>query len=218
MTTLPRRVTGAALAFLVASALVVGEADAQTVPCPNGPCLRREPPGTHFIAEVSGGATTLGSGGLALEGVLGVGGKLRGFPPRFYLIGEAAYNSGTLSSATPLAGVSYRDERTYRDLAGGLRVYLPIYGPVRIFADGLIGGSHVAASLDRQGLAARTAEGWLPLFALAGGLQVRIFRFLSVGMRAKFVLTDDDVAGLRQVVAAESPLRATVTAGLTWHF
>lgn len=207
-----------ALALFAFGVGAAGEAAAQDVPCPHGPCLQRAAPGTHFIAEISGGATTLGSGGLALEGVLGIGGKLRGFPPRFYLIGEAAYSSGTLSSATPLAGVGFRDERSYRDLSGGLRIYLPIYGPVRIFGDGLVGGSHVAASLDRQGLAPRTAEGWLPMFALAAGVQVRMFRFLSVGMRAKFVLTDDDVAGLRQVVGAESPLRATVTAGLTWHF
>ena len=82
--------------------LVWTRAAAQEIPCSAGPCMKPHRRGTHFIAEVNGGGSFAGSIGLAVGGVVGVGGKLRGFPLRFYLVGELAYASaaqeGTLSS------------------------------------------------------------------------------------------------------------------------
>ncbi|MCA9667214.1 MAG: hypothetical protein KC503_16560 [Myxococcales bacterium] len=205
--------TLAALAFLLAAA----PASAQEIPCQNGPCVKRHRRGTHFIAELSGGATTYGHGGLALEGIFGIGGKLRGFPPRFYLIAELGYSSNTISGAAPQTGASFRDERTYRDLAAGLRIYLPIFGPIRLFGDALIGASHISASLSRDGHDLDVATGWQTLVAVGGGLQVRIFHHLSLGARFKAVVTGDDVAGLR-ALSGTSPTRLSATAGVTWHF
>jgi hypothetical protein len=207
----------AAVAALLVVSLSAGEAAAQEIPCGRGPCLKRHRRGTHFIAEISGGSTTYGHGGLALEGVVGVGGKLRGFPPRFYLIGEFAYSSNTISGSTPLAGNSFRDKRTYRDLAAGLRIYLPIFGPIRLFADALVGASHISTSLERDGHDLTVADGWQGLFSLGGGLQVRIWRHLSLGARFKAVVSGDDVANLRRLTGT-SPTRLSATAGVTWHF
>jgi hypothetical protein len=179
---------------------------------------RCRPRATHFIAEIAGGATTYGRGGLALESVFGFGGKLRGFPPRFYLIGELNYHQGATSGTQPLSGADYRDERSFADLGAGLRIYLPIVGPLRLLGDVTLGGSHVAASLRGLDRSPLRAEGWVPMFAVAGGAQLRLFHHASIGARVRAVLSDDDLDALRVVTAREAPTRVTATLGLTWHF
>lgn len=210
-----------ALVLALVCSLLPTHASAQEIPCEAGPCLQRLPRHrpTHFIAELDGGSSTYGSGGLALGVVLGVGGKLRGFPPIFYLIGELSYNTSAESSSSGLAGGGYRDDRAFRDVAVGLRVYLPIWGPIRLFSDAGVGGSYVTANIERQGLPMVSADGWMPIFQLGGGLQVRLFHHLSVGMRFKAVFgSDESVGALHQLVGDALPLRHMATANLTWHF
>jgi len=193
-------------------------ARAQEIPCEGGPCLRSSEAGTHFLAEVNGGGSFWGGAGLSVGGLLGVGGKLRGFPLRFYLGGEFAYSSNTETGASPTLGTEFRDQRGYRDLALGLRVYLPVLGRLRLFGDILGGGSWVSGTIARGDLVERSVSGWEGLAVVGGGLQLRLVKGLSVGLRARYALTGDELDGLRSAMGVPSHRPASVMAGLTWHF
>jgi hypothetical protein len=204
---------------VMASMMVLAPlAAAQEIPCEAGPCLQPKRRGTHFIAELNGGSSLHGKGGLALEGVLGVGGKLRGFPLRFYLVGEFAYSSSSDEGSLPAAGLPFSESRSHRDLALGLRVYIPVYRPVRLFFDLMGGGSHATAVFERAGLSTLSTQGWYPLALAAAGVQFRLFHHLSLGLRSRLVLTDDGMDELRKISGGDDSIRASITAGLTWHF
>jgi len=176
-------------------------------------------PGTHLLAEVRGGAVAHDGGGLSLGALFGAGGKIPGFPPRFYVISEIAYSASSAQGLTATASaLAYEDHRRYVDLGAGLRVYVPIFHPVRLFADALVGTTNVSSELQRSGLLSHQAEGWLPLVAFGGGVQVRLAYELSVGIRARAVITSDDIGGTRAMVGQTSPTRVSTTASLTWHF
>lgn len=213
--------------LLITAIVVCGDARARAEGCTDGKardsgrCItaHAKPRGTHFLAEVHGGSTTYGSGGLALSAAFGVGGKLRGFPPRFYLLTEVGTSGSTTTGAVAGAGVTYRDERRFYDFAGGLRIYLPIWGPIRLFAEGLIGASYLSANLARAGQPTLSAAGWAALFQAGAGLQVRLLRHLSAGGRFKMMFGDDDgVGGFREIVGADAPLRSMATVSLSYHF
>jgi len=178
---------------------------------------RRPARGTHFLGEINAGSTTYGSGGLATALLFGGGGKVPDLPLRLYLIAELAYLVGATTGETALAGLAYRDERRYGDLGLGLRCYLPVHRQLRLFADFQLGGSHVSARLEREHLDTRQASGWVLLGQLAAGLQLRLTSNLSLGLRAKLLLTDDDVAGLRQMMGDEPPLRSAAAVSMSWH-
>ncbi|PIE18977.1 MAG: hypothetical protein CSA65_03675 [Proteobacteria bacterium] len=209
---------------LVIAACALGVlSDAQArPPCdPGQPCvvLRPRRPATHFIAELNGGSSTYGGGGLALGGVLGVGGKLRGFPPIFYLMGEFSYNQAAESGSMPLSGTGYRDDRSFLDLVVGLRIYLPIWGPIRLFGDVGVGASYVSANLEQHDGPIVAADGWMSLFQFSGGVQVRLFHSLSVGLRLKGVVGNEQaISGLYNLVGETLPIRTMATANLVWHF
>jgi hypothetical protein len=198
--------------------LLAARGEAQVIPCSGGPCLRPRAAGTHFLVEVSGGGTLIGGRGPAVGGMLGVGGALRGLPLRFYLVGELAYLSSTESGASSLIPDGFRDARSQRDLALGLRVYLPIYGGLRLFADALGGGSYHAGSIEGPGLPTRSSSGWAPLGVFATGLQVRFIQQLAVGLRVRFTLSRDELDGLREAMGDAATRPVSFMAGLTWHF
>ena len=150
--------------------------------------------------------------------VLGGGGKLPGELPRVYLILELSHSSAMHSGTASGLGLPYEDTRGYLDLALGLRIYLPIYRSLRVFGDAQAGGSLISARLERQGLLPRAANGWLALGQLGAGLQMRIFHEISLGLRAKLVLSDEDLGGLRGLVEEDSPRRSIATLSMTWHF
>lgn len=193
-------------------------AAAQEIPCKAGACLKKKRRGTHFIAEINGGGTLQRDGGFAVEGLFGAGGKVPLLPLRAYLIGELAYSTsygGGIQSHTPL---EYTDARHYRDLSVGLRLYLPVWAGLRLFADVQGGASHQTVTLERVDFPLRTVSGWNPHFQVAAGLQYRLLHHLSVGVRARMAFTDTDVAGLYAAVGEQVPLRTSLTAGITWHF
>lgn len=207
-------------ALIVAAALMAlsGSALAQEIPCSKGPCVKASRPGTHFIVELNGGGTVYDGGGFAMEGILGVGGRLWQLPLRFYLLSEFAFNTSTESGTMSSVPLGYRDERAFRDLAVGLRIYVPVFTRMRIFGDIMGGGSHQTVTLKRDELPLRVASGWSGLSHVAVGFQYRVLYHLSLGFRTKVVLTSDDLAGLHAAVGNSSPVRTTITGGLTWHF
>lgn len=174
--------------------------------------------GTHFIAEVAGGVATLQGPGPALEALVGVGGRPRWSPLRFYLFGEFAYTTGATSLSTA-GGAQIEQTHQNRDFGAGLRAYVPL-GPVRLFGDVLGGTTNLASTQQDERLGyAIERQRWLPYFGFAAGLQLRLMRHVSVGVRAKAVFTDADVlAELTGIPEKPSSVRLTTTGGITFHF
>lgn len=206
----------AACAAVLVTALPA--AQAQEIPCENGPCVRARRPGTHFLVELNGGGSLMRDGGYAVEGLFGAGGKLPWLPLRFYFLTELAHSTNLQNGRSWVGNRTFRDERAFTDIAAGLRVYAPIWGPLRLYADALIGGSHQSATLEREGITSRQVSAWSFHSQVSAGLQFRLLYHLSLGLRAKVVLTPEDPYGLLAMVGEEAPLRTTLTAGLTWHF
>jgi hypothetical protein len=204
------------LLSLLLLASLAGRVEAQEIPCTDGPCLRPVPAGTHFLAELGGGGSFGGRSGFIVGGLFGVGGQLRRFPLPLYAISEVAYATSTVvGEGSPLP---FRDERAHRELTLGLRLYVPIVGPLRLFVEALGGAGYVSASLERADLPSLAASGWVKLATVGGGVQLRLLHHLSLGVRARAVLTDDDLGDLRALSGAQSVRRVSVLAGMTWHF
>lgn len=192
-------------------------ANARPDPCPGGPCVERQHPrGTHFLSEFNGGVH-LGDEGSALQALLGVGGKPRGFPLRFYLVGEVGYSSIEQISRG-VDGGAIQDLRGSLDLAAGLRIYWPVLGSLRLFVDGLLGVSRVDATLHHQGFRSLHSNDFYLAGIMAGGVQYRLIRSLSLGLRLRVTLAEDGLAEPRRALLGSSSTRTSLTGGLTWHF
>jgi hypothetical protein len=172
-------------------------------------------PGTHFVLEMNLGSSFSGSVGFAGSLVLGAGGKLKGFPLVFYLVGEAGYQRG--GSDGQSTDGAYEDGRDYADFSIGLRTYVPIIPDVRLFLDLLPGATHASASLARDGFSDLSSSGFYAHFALGLGAQVRIFRELSAGVRAKVLFADDGLDDLREAIGIHTPVPIVVSGTITWH-
>ncbi len=111
---------------------------------------RRHRRGTFFIGELTLGSTLAGAGGSSIGGVLGVGGKIPGVPPRLYLIGSLRHTQATQAGGG-LDSVPYDNTLSTTDLGLGLRLYVPVVGPFRIMADGVIGSTMLSARSEWAG-------------------------------------------------------------------
>jgi hypothetical protein len=191
------------------------EARAQPDPEQRGERVRKWRRGSHFIAEINVGSGL--DGGMSVGGLLGVGGKLKGFPPRFYLIAEYAHLSRSADGTLPDLPINYAEAWRYNDAALGLRIYFPVLRRVRLLVDLMGGFSRVSGALSREGMNEVRADGWHPLGQLATGLQIRPFFHLSLGVRAKIAFTGGGTSALLADSELLSP-RVTLTGGLTWHF
>jgi hypothetical protein len=171
--------------------------------------------GTHFLIQATTGFSCDESMGLGYGLLLGAGGKLRGFPPRFYLLFETSRathdretygNTGSLTSSF-----------TGTDVAGGLRVLMPIAGPLRLYGDVLAGGTYGEFGLSRPDGTQRESQRWSPLVDLAAGVDVRFHRNVSAGLRFKFHLLDPTPAWMSGLGGSASRT-AEAAATLTVHF
>ena len=175
-------------------------------------------PGTHFLAELDGGVLLSGSGGPAARVAVGAGAKFTNFPARFYLLGSfsaSAYEAAAARSVSPWPG---SEEGNFDDFALGPRVYLPIVGPLRFFAEGLFGATLAYGTYTEQGLAPLHAYEWLALAQVAVGLQWRLLYELSLGVRAGLAFNQAGLTGVARVAGVHDEARPTLTAGVTWHF
>jgi hypothetical protein len=169
--------------------------------------------GTHFLAELDGGALLSGSGGPAVRAVLGVGGKLEHTPARFYLIGQ--YALSTYAADDSHAG---SERGVFDDWALGPRVYLPLVASVRIFLEATFGATLASGTYTTAGLAPLQAREWLALAQLSAGLQWRVLYELSLGLRGGLALQQTGLVGVARSAGAHDLLRPSIMAGLTWHF
>ncbi len=175
------------------------------------------PPGTHFLAELYGGVTLYQGMGGAGHLVIGAGGKRSGGFFRFYLLGGLGYTS--VAQTGNLAGaIDLREQRHSLDLLVGLRVYAPVYdGSIRLFVEVLTGSSRVWAGLERGGERWDGSD-WSPLGVFGFGVQVRILRQLSVGLRFAYRVARDPLQEVRRELGLGRGRTLTMTGGATWHF
>jgi len=175
----------AAALFLLLPGAFPHAASAQVGPV----MVARQRASQFFLLELAPGLTLSDRGstlGYDVGLTFGVGGKLRFFPPRFFLL--ASFGFGGAGSRGDRYGAPYAFVSNHYDLAGGLRILIPIVGPLRVYADVLGGVTRVAGSLERAGAMPLTSDSWEPMLMLAAGLAVRVHTNFSVGLRARFDL------------------------------
>lgn len=175
--------------------------------------------GTHFLAELDAGASLSGDGGPAASLALGAGGKLRGFAPRFYLLGTFGCSEYEAAPAADVATWAGNETGTFSDLALGPRMYVPIFGRLRWFGEGLIGASYASATYVEPGLPAPLSAGeWLLLGVVATGLQWRFTTAFALGARVAFAFNEAGLTGVSRLAGVHDAARTSVMLGATWHF
>lgn len=162
--------------------------------------------------------------GSALRVTLGVGGRPGGLPLRIHgllSVGHAHFDS--LVRQDILRSELSRD---LVDVTAGARFTVPLGGGVRVFGEVLGGwgwiGSHVTANTVEE--IASEAGGFG--LVVGGGVQVRLLRFLALGLRAEWsgvflpgtMDVASELAGLQPPADATPWGRASVLATTTFHF
>ncbi len=188
--------------------------------------------GSTFIAELNQGISVpLGfeggySPGYALGATIGFGGKFKGNPIRFYLLGQ--FNSGSFSSDRIYNGKQRLITRQVTDVNAGLRLLLPLANRnLRVFAELAIGTAQVDSSAVSPDLPPnirlQDTETDLALFT-AMGLQYRFSYWFSLGGKADFAsIFDDDrvdivTAGTSDKLGGGQVGRLNVSLTATLHF
>jgi hypothetical protein len=154
--------------------------------------------GTHFVIEIEGGLASSSADhldlGWSFGGTVGIGGKLRGFPPRFYAIGT--YRSSLFSGE----GLHYATRQPYdaweanHELTGGLRVVFPLWSRVFRLVTEVRGGSVAhTATLDRPGAPKLQSTSWQGVLVLGAGLQARWHPNAAVGIAFEWAHADRGV-------------------------
>ena len=186
--------------------------------------------GTHFIIEPYTGLTfNLGYSaenllGLESGALLGVGGKFKGFPPRFYLYfraGQAFFGDDEVLVKDRDAICEVR--RSVVPVMGGLRIVIPTWSYLRLNLD--IGGGAVFTDVHfrEPGYSLGYAK-TLSAVELGAGLNWRLFRWLSLGAMFNYTfLAEDERGDLASVIlgAADNGARpgwARLVATLGIHF
>lgn len=172
----------------------------------------------HFIAEASGGLMLSPGMGGTSHLLIGAGGRRRGGFLRFYAIGGLSHSS-LVRHEWVSRGSRYESSSHQLDVTMGLRIYVPLFGPLRLFTDVLGGGSHVWSSVQGETFGDRAARGWRRVFSWAIGLQVRVTRDLSVGGRLALRVAGDPLEDLREHLGDEELEKALSLGGtVSWHF
>ena len=174
--------------------------------------------GTHYLAELDGGALLTGQSGPAFRAALGVGGKWKGFPLRFYLIGQFGASSYAAEAPAGLATAAATEQGAYEDLALGPRVVVPIYGPLRLYVEGVFGASLASARHIEPGRPELYARQWLTLAIVSAALQWRVLYPLSLGVRFSAAFNEDGLPGVARYAGVHDAARLALTGGVTWHF
>lgn len=187
--------------------------------------------GTHFIAEINNGVgVPLGYEGVyepgyALGVTGGFGGKFRGNPTRFYLIGQ--FNASSFSADRIFNNKRRLVERQVTDVNGGLRMLWPVQDRLRVYADVALGMAQIdsqASSPDLPGNFVFQDTSSSLAFFTAAGLQYRVLRALSLGLKADFafIFDEDEVDVVTSATSRDDGGdqigRLNLYATLTLHF
>lgn len=147
--------------------------------------------GTHFVVELHNGvgipsSDLYGAVGYALQGNVGVGWRWPGLPLRIYVLAGVTWTHLGRAHDT-----TYHDTELTQNAmlyALGLRGVLPVWGPLRLVID-VSGGYRRATStaqLDGLERYEHVEDHLVPV--LGWGLQYRLLRLLSLGIRNEWQL------------------------------
>jgi len=197
-----------AWSILVAALLLPMPAGAEPLLTAGGAAARAE---THVLLQATAGFSCDATMGLGYGALVGVGGRLGALPPRLYFVVEGARATHDLERTSAAGTITSRF--TGNDLAGGLRLLMPVSGPLQLYADVLAGATYGELGLTSPTEPARAARRWSPLVDVAAGVDFRLHRNLSAGLRAKFHLMDPTpawMAGRGGSAARTAELAATL--------
>jgi hypothetical protein len=177
--------------------------------------------GTFVLIQAEGGFAscpyTQVTGSLGYGLLLGIGGKFKGWPLRFYLIGGLVNATYWHHDSFSKTGEDYRMSLNFLDAGMGLRVLLPIVPQVRIYLDVLGVGSFQKASVDK-GRGNLQSSAWTGGAILAGGIEWRWHRNLATGIRLEGSIYRNLTSNLPQVVGIEGKSSGRLFIGLTQSF
>jgi hypothetical protein len=174
--------------------------------------------GTYFIGELRLGSTVGGAGELAYGGALGVGGRWHGLPP-IYLIGALDHTSAVRGGAAA-NGFALDESLSLTAIGTGLRLYLPVTGPLRLMGEISFGALAVEARA-RDEAGAWVEALWLPYTELGFGPQFRMAHHVSIGARAAVAFVDTSALHPGGPTAAWEPdlrRRSSLFGSVTLHF
>ncbi len=154
--------------------------------------------GSHFLIEPQTAVVwSEGSGGGTVWGVdagalLAVGGKFRGFPPRFYAFIKGTQTLSSLeerdrSASLGDVGFSHR----YSKAIGGGRVVIPLFSCLRLNLEMGFGELFSVATYRETGLRPRSVSSEREVMDLGLGLNWRLHPLWSVGVQAEHLMSLD---------------------------
>ncbi len=157
--------------------------------------------GTHFLVEPYTGMVF--NQGFSRENVVGlesgatiaVGGKLKGFPPRFYLYFRASQLfMGEADIRVPASGALCHVRRSYTGVVGGLRVVIPLLRHLRLNLEAGGGSLFSYNRYFEDGLNVEYQED-LVVAELGAGLNWRMYRWLSLGLMYGYTFVAEEERG-----------------------
>ncbi len=175
---------------------------------------RPVPRGTHFLLEGGLGTSLSPSPRPVFDVSAGVGARLYHTPLRGYLLTQLGY----LQSRRDESSAWPEERRQDLTFGMGLRVYVSLPDRLRLHVDVLGGGGLVRSELARSDGHVLREDGWFPQLTLSPGLQYRLYRELSLGVRAKWVVSKTGLDAARDAAGIERRHPWSALAGITWHF
>lgn len=205
---------GAALVLTPAAAFAQDQATDQ---------VRAE--GTHFLVELHGGLAGSSADyldlGFSFGGTVGIGGKFRGFPPRFYAVGSYRSSFFTGEGQHYATGRHWDAWEADHELTAGVRVVFPLWSQIfRLFVEVRGGTLGHSATLDRPGERTLQESSWGGVFVLASGLQARWHPNAALGLMVEWAATDRDLDVVTTAAGyhGESDERTALYLSNTWFF
>lgn len=188
-------------------------------------------PGTHFLVEPYSGMmfnqaySAEETTGLEAGAMLAIGGKLRGFSPRFYLYFKASharFGSDEIYLASRDAHACV--ERSYTRLIGGLRTVIPLFWHMRLNLEFGGGSMFSENNYKESGRQMVSYDENLTVLEFGIGLNLRLYRWLSVGLMYDYTMVAEDELGdmiatmLGEANNGAEPGWSHLSATLGFHF
>ncbi|MBW2261072.1 MAG: hypothetical protein JRG91_03785 [Deltaproteobacteria bacterium] len=160
--------------------------------------------------------------GLALSygGMIGIGGKLKFLPPRFYFMAGVLHQTFRTQGSHALTGESFSARESLLDLSLGLRIVIPIYKGLRIYCDLMAIAAHHVSEVKRDSIGEKKSVGWLPGGLAALGVQYRWHRNASTGIRLEGTFYGPLDSAAMKMVGLEPEHNAKLVLALVqaWYF